>query len=226
MGHHKKLILTAFLFIIFISLSCQEPNKKEDTFYPYWHQKASLFKTLPNLENEIVFLGDSLTDGCNWDEMFPNKNVVNRGISGDQTSGVLSRLDEVTESKPLKVFLMIGVNDLAQGKIDEEVVYNIKQIVKIIHKKSPGTQIFLQSLLPVNKAFDFFPNHINKTEHIIRINRALKNFSDVNDITYIDLYSLLADKNNQLDSEYTNDGLHLKGRGYLVWKEAVEKYIN
>ena len=226
MAHQKKLILVTFLFIIFISLSCQEPNKKEDTFYPYWHQKASHFKTLPNLENEIVFLGDSLTDGCNWDEMFPNKNVVNRGISGDQTSGVLYRLDEVTESKPLKVFLMIGVNDLAQGKIEEEVVYNIKQIVKIIHKKSPDTEIYIQSLLPINSRFNNFPNHTDKTEPIIRINRALKNFSDMNDITYIDLYSLLADKDNQLDSEYTNDGLHLKGSGYRMWKKAVEKYIN
>lgn len=226
MRNHKQLILMASALVIFISLSCQEPYEKEDTFYPYWHQRASLFKTLPNFENEIVFLGDSLTDGCNWGEIFPKKNVVNRGITGDQTSGVLSRLNEVTESQPLKVFLMIGINDLAQGKIEEEVVYNIKQIVKIIHKGSPGTEIFLQSLLPVNNDFKNFPNHTNKTEHIIRINRALKNFSDVNDITYINLYSLFANKDSQLNPEYTNDGVHLKGSGYLVWKEAVEKHIN
>jgi lysophospholipase L1-like esterase len=226
MQYHKKLLLIASALMIFISLSCQEPYEKEDTFYPYWHQRASLFKALPNFENEIVFLGDSLTDGCNWGEMFPDKNVVNRGISGDQTSGVLSRLNEVIESHPLKVFLLIGINDLAQGKIEEEVVYNIKQIVKIIHKGSPETEIFLQSLLPVNNDFKNLPNHTNKTEHIIRINRALKNFSDVNDITYIDLYSLFVNKGSQLNPEYTNDGVHLKGGGYLVWKEAVEKYIN
>jgi len=28
-----------------------------------------------------------------------------------------------------------------------------------------------------------------------------------------------------LDPEYTNDGLHLTGIGYLVWKSAVEKYL-
>lgn len=213
-------------FVIFISLSCQEPYESEETFYPYWHQKTSLFKILPNLDDEIVFLGDSLTDGCDWNEMFPDKNVVNRGISGDQTSGVLSRLDEVIESKPLKVFLMIGINDLAEGKIEEEVVYNIKQIVKIIHKRSPETEIFLQSLLPVNGEFEYFQNHTNKTEHIIRINRALKNFSALGEVTYINLYSLFVTKDNLLNPEFTNDGLHLKGKGYMVWKEAVEKYIN
>jgi len=222
----KELVFLASAFIIFISLSCQEPYEKGETFYPYWHQKASLFRILPDSENEIIFLGDSLTDGGHWSEMFPDRNVINRGISGDQTSGVISRLDEVIESEPLKIFLMIGINDLAEGKIAEEVVYNIKQIVRIIHKRSPDTEIFLQSLLPVNKDFDFFPNHVNKTGHIIRVNRALKNFSDANDISYINLYPLFATKDNQLNPKHTNDGLHLKGSGYLIWKKAVEEHIN
>jgi len=226
MRYLKQSIILAAALMVFISLSCQEPYEDENTFYPYWHQRVSLFEMLPNAENEIIFLGDSITDGCNWSEMFQDKRIINRGISGDVTSGVLHRLDEVVESKPLKIFLMIGINDLADGKIETEVVYNIKQIVKIIHKKTPDTEIFLQSLLPVNKDYTIFENHINKTEEIIRINRALKNFSDINKITYIDLYSRFVTKDQKLHPDYTNDGLHLTGAGYLVWKSAVEKYIN
>lgn len=222
----KKSILLGAGLIIFISLSCQEPYKNEDTFYPYWHQRVSLFEILPDLENEVVFLGDSLTDGCNWNEMFPDKRVINRGISGDTTYGVLSRLDEVIQSKPIKIFLLIGMNDLANGIIEQEVVYNIKQIIKVTHKKSPETEIFMQSLLPVNKDFEFFENHTNKTEHILRINRALYHFSKANEITYIDLYSLFVTKDQKLNPEYTNDGLHLNGNGYLKWKSALEKYIH
>jgi len=225
MWKQKQFILLAML-VVFINLSCQEPIENEDSFYPYWHQRTSLFKALPNYTDEIVFLGDSITDGCNWSEMFQDKRIINRGINGDQTMGVLSRLDEVIESKPVKIFLMIGINDLADGKIKEEIVYNIKQIVKIIHKESPDTQIFLQSLLPVNKDFGHFKNHTNKTEQIIRINRALKNFSTTNDITYIDLYSLFVTKDNKLNPDHTNDGLHLTGSGYLLWKSAVSKYIS
>jgi lysophospholipase L1-like esterase len=121
---------------------------------------------------------------------------------------------------------MIGVNDLANGIMAEEVVYNIKQIVKTIYKQSPETEIFLQSLLPVNNDFVFFENHTNKTEHIIRINTALQNFASINDITYLDLYSLFVTKENKLNQEYTNDGLHLNGDGYLRWKTVVEKHIN
>ncbi len=216
MRYQKQSIILAAALMVFVSLSCQEPYEEENIFYPYWHQRVSLFKMLPNSENEIIFLGDSITDGCNWGEMFQDKRVINRGISGDLTSGVLHRLNEVVESKPLKIFLMIGINDLADGKIEREVVYNIEQIVKIIHKKTPDTEIYLQSLLPVNKDYTIFENHVNKTEQIIRINRALKNFSNANDITYVDLYSLFVTKDQKLNPDYTNDGLHL----------TVEKYIN
>lgn len=77
----------------------------------YWNQKASMYSILPNESNEIIFLGDSITDRCEWFELLSNPNVKNRGLSGDKTSGVLDRLSEITESKPFKVFIMIGVND-------------------------------------------------------------------------------------------------------------------
>ena len=38
--------------------------------------------------------------------------LVNRGISGDFTNGVLARLEEITHYKPKAIFLLIGVNDL------------------------------------------------------------------------------------------------------------------
>ncbi|HEY9822136.1 MAG TPA: G-D-S-L family lipolytic protein, partial [Candidatus Sericytochromatia bacterium] len=31
--------------------------------------------------------------------------------------------------------------------------------------------------------------------------------------------------NNELDEQYTTDGLHLNGKGYLVWKEVIEKDV-
>ena len=67
---------------------------------------------MPDTPNEIIMLGNSITDGCEWSELFQNSNIKNRGISGDITEGVLYRLDEVTRSKPAKVFLLIGINDL------------------------------------------------------------------------------------------------------------------
>ena len=44
--------------------------------------------------------------------------------------------------------------------------------------------------------------------------------------TFIDVASLLKDENNQLDLLYTNDGIHLTGKGYRVWANAIKPHIN
>jgi hypothetical protein len=101
---HKKIILFSILgILVFFGFQAQSQEKQKTKYYPYWHQKETHFRSLPNEANEIIFLGDSITDGCNWSEMFHDLRVKNRGISADITDGVLDRLDEVVESKPLKI---------------------------------------------------------------------------------------------------------------------------
>jgi lysophospholipase L1-like esterase len=223
---HKKIILFFILGIfVLLGFQAQSQEKQKTKYYPYWHQKETHFRSLPNEADEIIFLGDSITDGCSWSEMFHDLRIKNRGISADITDGVLDRLDEVIESKPLKIFLMIGVNDLARGKTVEYIVRNIERILDAIQKESPQTEIYLQSLLPVNPVFGLAKNHTNKTAEIIAINTDLKKIAKDRKLIFVDLHSLLKTESNLLDPEYTNDGLHLTGKGYLVWKSAVEKYI-
>jgi lysophospholipase L1-like esterase len=211
--------------ILLTGILSAQPQRKKDEYYPYWHQRVTHFRLLPNEKNEVIFLGDSITDGCNWSEIFQDGRIKNRGISGDVTEGVLERLTEVVESGPLKVFLMIGINDLADGKTGKQIVDNIKKIVKYIIKESPKTEIYLQSILPVNGDFGLFNNYTNKTEDILSVNRVLKRMAGEFGITFVDLHSLFSLKDHKLNPEYTNDGMHLTGKGYLVWKSAVEEYI-
>ena len=59
----------------------------------YYDQRELLFESLPTSENDIIFLGNSITDGGEWNELFQNANCKNRGISADVTEGVLNRLE-------------------------------------------------------------------------------------------------------------------------------------
>jgi len=115
---------------------------------PYWKHRVTLFEVLPNNPNEIIFLGNSITDGCEWSELFGNPSIINRGISGDRTDGVLQRLSEVTESKPSKVFIMIGVNDISGGIELNKITLNYRDIIEKIKSDSPDTKIYIQSVLP------------------------------------------------------------------------------
>lgn len=186
----------------------------------YYHRKEH-FESLPDTPNEIIFLGNSITDGAEWAELFGNPNVKNRGIGGDDTDGVLERLAEVTSSQPDKIFMMIGTNDLAYGKTVDHVVENHKKIIAQIEKDSPETKIFIQSVLPCEDAV-----HTTRPNDKIReINRQLIELCKSQDLIYIDLDPAFSDENGKLNKKYSIDGLHVNGAGYLIWKEILEKYI-
>ncbi|MEX6686505.1 GDSL-type esterase/lipase family protein [Danxiaibacter flavus] len=204
---------------VFNSLNAQYDSSFQTTYYG---QKVTQFRLIADTEeDEIIFLGDSITDIAEWADLFKNYKIKNRGINGDKTFGVLNRLDEVTKRKPSKVFIMIGVNDIASNVPDSFILRNYASIVKRIKQESPATSICIQSILPTNDAFTEFKRHQGKDEHIRSVNKGLKQLALEQHCTYLDLYSLMLDTEGKLDRKYTNDGLHLTGEGYMVWKKAL-----
>jgi lysophospholipase L1-like esterase len=134
---------------------------------------------------------------------------------------VLARLDEVLSSKPAKIFIMIGINDIAKETTDSVIISNYKKIIKQIQLSSQKTKIIVQSILPTNNDFVEFKRHQNKTEHIQNINSVLKEICIKQQITYVDLYNAFIDEQGKLNKMYTNDGLHINGFGYMKWKELL-----
>jgi len=197
-----------------------------NNFSTYYNQRYTLFESLPDTPNEIIMLGNSITDGCEWSELFQNPNIKNRGISGDITEGVLYRLDEVTRSKPEKVFLLIGINDLSRNIPGDTVFQNICKIVTKIRTASPFTIIIVQSILPVNPAFTKFPKHVGKTPEVLDINSRLEKWCNENEFRFVDLFHSFTEAGTDyLNPEFTNDGLHLKAQGYLKWAEIISPFI-
>jgi len=220
------LKILAWLLIVQPTLAQSPiPTWPDSVFSTYYHQRTTHFASLPEVKREIVFLGNSITDGGEWAEMFQNPHIINRGISGDVTVGVLNRLKEVIDRKPAKVFLLIGTNDLARGIRPDSIIKNIQLIAKFIAAGSPSTNLFVQSILPVNAAYDKFKTHTNKGKEIVFINNELARSAQANGYRFINLYEHFADGRGLLKSSLTNDGLHLKGEGYLLWKHLVYPYV-
>src|SRR3982751_640025 len=132
--------------------------------------RVEQFRSYPNSKSDIIFLGNSITAGADWAELLSNPRAKNRGISGDITFGVLERLGEVTEGKPAKVFILIGINDISRNIPDSVIVANYRKIIHRIKKESPGTKIYFHTLMPVNNEFTQFKTHYNKDEHILFVN--------------------------------------------------------
>ncbi|MDE6449851.1 MAG: glycoside hydrolase family 3 C-terminal domain-containing protein [Muribaculaceae bacterium] len=194
--------------------------------FSLYYQRATLFENLPVDSDDIVFLGNSITNFCEWHELLDNPNVKNRGISGDTYRGILQRLDPVTSGQPAKIFLMIGINNLGAGQPADSVVDGITHIVRKIKEDTPGTQLFLQSILPVNDEFMQYGGHTNRWHEIESINTRLEEVARAEGIPFVDVYSVLVDPlTGKLDPRYTNDGLHLLASGYLRWAEVLKPYL-
>jgi len=188
-----------------------------------YHHRAQHFERLPERPGSIIFLGDSQTAHAEWHELFPEGPVVlNRGISGDYTEGMLERLPEVLRHKPLKIFLLIGVNDLAFGNSVPEIEHGYRAIVQKIRTESPETELYLQSVLPVNNDV----RHVGvKNERILEVNARIAQIARDFALPFLDIATPLKDADGNLASKFTEDGLHLNGLGYFVWKKEIEKMV-
>ncbi len=93
--------------------------------------------------------------------------------------------------------------------------------------KSPDSQIYLQSVLPINeKLYNFFYKGAKATnDDIIKLNKHLKELASEPGVQYIDLSSFFIDNKYQLDKQFSSDGLHLNGKAYQLWKSLVEKFV-
>jgi len=189
----------------------------------YWQERKSLFESMPNDTGEILFVGDSKTDGCEWWELFRNNRVKNRGIDGDNTEGVLARLDEITNSKPAKIFLEIGTNDLALRRTISQTSNDYSTILDQIIKASPKTKIYVQSILP---RYDD-PNRKGgvSNDSITELNKVLQTLAQQKCLTYIDLYPHFVDEKGRLQKKLSLDGVHLNAQGYAIWKKQVERFV-
>jgi len=216
----------SFFFMVPFGIMAQQTATVDSTVRPGGYAlRLGEFRSFPNSKSDIYFVGNSITAGGEWVEITGNPHARNRGISGDITYGVLERLDEVTEGKPAKVFILIGINDIEHNIPDTLIVQNYLRMIRRIKAESPTTKIYFQTLLPVNNEFTQFKKHYNKDEHIAFVNAGLKKIAQEEKITLIDLHPHFLDANNKLDKKYTMDGLHLNAEGYKVWAGLLKPYL-
>jgi lysophospholipase L1-like esterase len=226
MEYLDLLIVSALINVIFVLLLIGLWLM----FQSYWkkfvsrhiERRETLFEALPLHPNSIVFLGDSITESANWGELLQNPRAINRGIASDTTEGVLGRIDQIYALEPSSVFLMIGINDLNFGIDIETIIANYDRIFDGLDQHLPNSKIYLQSVLPVNK--DWVKSKVNKS--VPRLNKLLLDRAQSRGYQYIDIFSLFTDDTGHLKSSLSNDGIHLLGQGYTIWRDAVRRYVD
>lgn len=207
-----------YLILIVIVVS-SFTTKAQDSSYDnsHYRQRLAFFKQMPDQRRETVFLGNSITEAGEWQELLPGRQVVNRGISGDVTYGVRARLDEVLSSQPAKIFLLIGINDMKRGIPASVIAESYGRIVEEIVRRSPKTKLYLQSILPVNEGMlPAIYKEINN-EKIKALNELIKAIAVKYTLQYIDLHKVFEGSDGQMVRELSTDGLHIRSAAYIKW---------
>lgn len=188
----------------------------------HYEQRQTLFERLPITNKSIVMLGDSMILYNEWSEEFPIGPILNRGIGGDTTVGLLKRLDTITKGHPKCIIIMIGVNDIAKGFTKDQTLKNYNEILSKIEKDSPNSKVIITSILPVNNKLYGYRVH---NSQVIQLNKGLQKLAHSHHIQMVNIHDQYL-KGNQLNPKYTRDGLHLNGEGYAIWINALKPYLS
>ena len=235
----RKILIQLLFLIIITNSKYALSQSNSEVIYPsknttidyhdrwtknHYKKRIKKFKKKPIYPGDIVFIGNSITEGGkDWGAKLKIDNVKNRGISGDVTDGVLSRLGELIKYEPKSIFIMIGVNDLFNLYYRKEipspdyVINNLLKITTLLHEKLPNTKLYLQTLLPT--ARDFINEKIDIVNASIRIHQSDGIYS------LIDLNPHFTTDDGLINPSLTYDGTHLNSKGYLLWSELIMKYL-
>jgi lysophospholipase L1-like esterase len=190
----------------------------------YYQKRVDAFKKEPVKKGRVILIGNSITEFGDWKNLLHDSTIINRGVAGDNTFGVLDRLDEVIFQMPSKLFVEVGINDISQNIPVEITAKNIFHIASRVKKKSPHTEIYVFSVLPTNdNVKNDYPDAYNKNSIVLSLNRQLQQGSKENQFTYIDLTKIFSDNMGKLNTKFAEeDGLHLNHVGYAAWVNLLK----
>ena len=189
-----------------------------------WQQdwKAS-FAFVPDSDDEIVFLGDSITASLPWAEFY--SPILNRGIGGETAANILERLDEVIERKPKQVFINVGTNDISKDVPIKQTVDDVTEMVRRLRSTDAETEVFVCSVLPINLDVARDALKIRKQGLIPQLNDQLRHAAKDTGYEFIDLTEQFVDEDGGLRRALTTDGLHLSPEGKEVYAEFIKPYV-
>jgi lysophospholipase L1-like esterase len=173
----------------------------------------------------VVFLGDSITQGWGgkdarpvWDAAFGQYKPANFGIGGDRTQHVLWRIShgELDGIKPKALVLMIGTNNSGSDPA-EDIASGVTTIVKAIRAKLPETKILLLAVFPRGEKTAPNPGR----EKLAKVNALIAKLDDGKHVHYLDIGAKFLQPDGTLTKEIMPDFLHLSGKGYQIWADAI-----
>ncbi|MCC6775208.1 MAG: hypothetical protein IT537_00995 [Hyphomicrobiales bacterium] len=152
----------------------------------------------------LVLVGDSHIDLAPWGAIL-DRSVVNHGISGDTTDGVLERLGAVIATGAGTALLMVGINDLRRGDPVSEIAGRYRRILD----RLPEMRIVSAAVLT---------GETIQKERARQLNQEIRS-ACTGKCRFLSLDDLVSD--GLLRTAFSPDRIHLNSEGYRTMARHV-----
>jgi len=242
MSNSKIFLFVAFLSVILASSDTYHFRRVPETLELLTHKPVSIkadqdwanlaryaasdaiLSKLPAGTNQVIFMGDSITDGWNLGQYFPGKPYVNRGISGQTTPQMLVRFrPDLINLQPNVTVILAGTNDIAGNTGHQPAAFiegNLMNMAEIA--RAHGIKVIMASLLPVCGSIV----QGRPPKEILKINFFIKDYCERTGCIYLDYFSAMVGANGLLRPELTGDCLHPNAAGYNIMAPLAQAAIN
>ena len=138
--------------------------------------------------------------------------------------GTKMRIEKAVELMDAKkVYIMLGMNDVAYYGV-EESVQNMDKLIGLILERSPDADVFVQSVTPRLAAMTSKPTNRSLFDYnLLMYGECLRN-----GWYFVDVAHAMRDENGNLIETYCSDpdtmGMHFSDAGCAVWIEYLETH--
>jgi lysophospholipase L1-like esterase len=172
--------------------------------------------------NGVLFLGSSsIRLWKTLEQDFSPNPIVNRGFGGATIPEILYYFERISaKCKPSAIVVYAGENDLAfdSAKVSQTLI-NFKRLMNAIFEKFPKTQIYVLSIKPSPKRWNFDLKFMEFNDQINRIAKQQKY------MTYVDIRTSMLSKGDVRRDIFQPDSLHLNNEGYRIWTKVLQSEL-
>ena len=219
------LSLVSSLFLV--GCSNEETVSKQSYNTMYEHLVYCWKQSLEGIHFDNAFYGDSRVIGAGFTEEFKEKSVVNLGVSGDKVKDCINRFGLIKTVTPKRVFLAIGGNDALSNQYSKDTfISDYSELLKLF--KDGNYDVVVHNVVGVTTVNSNFDKKLvdEKNAKISEINEVIKSKAEEYKFTFLDIASVMnKDGSNEMNGNYSTDGVHFNDKGNKVWYNAIKDLL-
>lgn len=213
-------ILVALFFALpLVAQTNPDPHRFDDEIAAFraWDAKNAIPK------NHVLFVGSSSIRMWKTAHMFPELPVVNRGFGGAHISDMLFFQQDILlkYGAPDCIVMYCGGNDVASGKIADQVIAHFKSWWSLVQDNFPGAPLVYIPIKPCPDRWEIWQEE-NK------VNIAVKEMSNNDSLLYYaDIAAPMLATGQPPDEDlFLDDLLHMSDKGYVLWTDVVQAVLD